>query len=77
MEYSNISYIFVLFLINLNDMKRGKSYEEYLQSDWYKMHLDKNKTNKNAKTLSLEVKEKSYQKVKRNKVLNYIKSMNL
>ena len=55
-------------------MRKGKSYVEYLESDWYKMHLDKTKTNKYAKTLPLDIKAKLYQKVKRNKVLDYIKS---
>lgn len=55
-------------------MKSGKTYEEYLQSDWYKNHLEKKLTNKNAKVLPLEVKDELYQKIKRNKVLTYLKS---
>ena len=55
-------------------MRKGKSYEQYLESDWYKMHLDKSKANKYGKTLPLEIKAKLYQKVKRNKILDYIKS---
>jgi hypothetical protein len=53
-------------------MKSGKTYEEYLQSDWYKNHLEKKKTNKNAKVLTMEVKDELYQKIKRNKVLTYL-----
>lgn len=54
-------------------MKTGKTYEEYIQSDWYKNHLEKKLSNKNAKVLPMEVKSKSFQKVQRNKVLTYLR----
>lgn len=55
-------------------MKTGRTYDEYIQSDWYKNHLEKKLTNKNAKVLSLDVKDKSYKKLKRDKVLTYLRS---
>jgi hypothetical protein len=54
-------------------MANGRTYEEYLQSDWYKDHMEKKKTTKNSKVITLEVKDKLYKKVKRNKVLTYLK----
>jgi hypothetical protein len=55
-------------------MKKGKTYDEYLQSDWYKNHLEKKMINKNSKIVSLDVKDRLYQKVKRYKIFNHIKS---
>lgn len=58
-------------------MKIGKAYEEYIQSDWYKNHLEKKLTNKNAKVVSLDVKNKLYEKTNRSKVLDYLKSKSI
>lgn len=57
-------------------MGKYKSYEEYIQSDWYKKYSERINSNKNARELSKKTKEKLYQKNKRNRMIDYVLSIN-
>jgi hypothetical protein len=57
-------------------MGKYKSYEEYIQSDWYKKYTKKIKSSKNIRELPKEVKEKLYQRNKRNRMIDYVLSIN-
>jgi hypothetical protein len=57
-------------------MGKYKSYDEYIQSDWYKKYTEKIRLNKNSRTISKEVKEKLYNKIKRNRMIDYVLSQN-
>ena len=58
----------------LISMGKYKSYDEYIQSDWYKKYMESNKLNKYSKTIPREVKEKLFQKSKRNRMIDYVLS---
>lgn len=58
----------------LISMGKYKSYDEYIQSDWYKKYMESNKLNKYSKTIPREVKEKLFQKSKRNRMVDYMLS---
>jgi hypothetical protein len=55
-------------------MGKYKSYDEYIQSDWYKKYMESNKLNKYSKTIPKEVKEKLHKKYKRNRMIDYVLS---
>ena len=55
-------------------MGKYKSYDEYIQSDWYKKYMESNKLNKYSKTIPKEVKEKLHKKYKRSKMVDYMLS---
>jgi hypothetical protein len=55
-------------------MGKYKSYDEYIQSDWYKKYTENNKLNKYSKTIPKEVKEKLHKKYKRNRMIDYVLS---
>ena len=57
-------------------MGKYKSYDEYIQSDWYKKYKEKIGLSKNTRELPKEVKEKLYQKTKRNRMIDYVLSQN-
>jgi hypothetical protein len=57
-------------------MGKYKSYDEYIQSDWYKKYTEKIRLSKNTRELPKEVKEKLYQKTKRNRMIDYVLSQN-
>jgi hypothetical protein len=57
-------------------MGKYKSYEEYIQSDWYKKYSEKIKSSKNIRELPKGVKEKLYERTKRNRMIDYVLSIN-
>ena len=58
----------------LISMGKYKSYDEYIQSDWYKKYMESNKLNKYSKTIPKEIKERIHKKYKRSKMVDYMLS---
>lgn len=57
-------------------MGKYKSYEEYIQSDWYKKYSERIKVSKNTRELPKGVKERLYERTKRSRVIDYVLSLN-
>jgi len=55
-------------------MGKYKSYDEYIQSDWYKKYTEKIKLNKYSNPISKEIKERIHKKYKRSKMVDYMLS---